>query len=153
MKNFILFMSLISINVLYAQVTTMDTLSMKGLYIIKCACTKNKMAIVDLLSIHDTTIIRRLYFDYTPNKDMSTIKTNDTVFLDMQIPYIMYFYHTRYLTFNQDSLALVIYQPHYRNKIGRAIKVNDGLKSYYIAKRCPRSIIRRSHRFFWRYFF
>ena len=69
-----------------AQVPVLDSLSIQGDFLVKCACIKKKKAVIDIVNVNDTDLVTRLYFDLIPNNDTNEIKNNDTISLNLLIP-------------------------------------------------------------------
>jgi len=135
-----------------AQVPVLDTLSIQGDFLVKCACIKKKKAVIDIVNVNDTDLVTRLYFDLIPNNDTNEIKNNDTISLNLLIPQYFYYYATKYYTVNIDDVAMIVYQPDYKNRLNRTVYLDrEYFHDYYIFDKCPNSIIREKWTFFfWR---
>lgn len=135
-----------------AQVPSLDTLSIQGDFLVKCACIKKKKAVIDIVNVNDTDLVTRLYFDLIPNNDTNEIKNNDTISLNLLIPQNFYYYATKYYTVNIDDVAMIVYQPDYKNRLNRTVYLDrEYFHDYYIFDKCPNSIIREKWNFFfWR---
>ena len=137
---------------LKAQVPILDTLSIQGHFIVKCACVKKKKAVIDIVNIKDTALVTRLYFDLIPNNDTNEIKNNDTISLNILMPQNFYYYATKYYTTNIDNVAMIVYQQEYKNRLNRIVYLDpEYFRNYYISVKCPTRIIRKKWNFlFWR---
>lgn len=143
----ILFTSFItSFSFAQRRATAIDTAYFYGDYRIKLCCTKKSIAVIDLISLEDTTrSIHRLYFSKIQNKNLEKLSTNDTI----QIDYKHIYRRTlsgpsRYLTQNMDGTYFYIYTSSYKDRWSSFFFIEDDIISnYYISKRCPRSVLRR----------
>lgn len=151
MKYFLSLVFLFILKTSLAQEQNMawDTLHFNGNYLVKCACIKQKKAVVDLRSKSDTGKIDRFVFDYSPNKKSIKIEKGDTIPFTYSEPFlknINYHYANSYLVFNEDGIGLVVYRLEYvEGSLTRHsrlfISEEPLLKDYFISDKCSRKTL------------
>jgi hypothetical protein len=141
------------VSVTTAQEPIWDTIHFEGDYLVKCACVKEKKAVVDLRSLTDTGMIDRFVFHYMQNDKNTKLKKSDTIQFSYAEPFVAnYPYHpqNRYLTINRDSVRLIVYRPSYKmgkmTRNGRLFFVEEPVfTNYRITKKCPNKVISKAN--------
>jgi len=147
-KYIVFLLTCLIYNLLKAQQPILDTLFFTGKFKVQCACTKGKIAVLDLISIEDTVIVNRFIFDYKEEDSLRKFDYGDSVYFDQRIPYIKnssYGFVSRYLIENSDSVSYYVYQPSYTElPFRRLFFLQEPFSFLYaINNKCPNSILRR----------
>ena len=140
MKIILICAAFLIAKVIIAQEQEWDTIYFKDDYLVKCACIKNKKAVVDLVSLEDLSMVNRFVFDYEQNNKTKKIEKEDTIKFTYARPYVKNYlssYSSVYMIYNRDSLLLFVYQPSYKNMENkRLFAINDQiLPNYKISKK------------------
>lgn len=144
------FFMLISLQ-LIGQDLALDSILYRGPFVVRCACMKKGIAVLDVQSAEEPEMVTRFVFDHKNSQAIREVNLKDTIALDFYTYYFKdsQFYFNRYLAFNEDSLQFLVYQPSYEDQITRMFFVDDFKPRFYISKKCSNKIIKREYWFSW----